>query len=427
RQGDAVPADGDLVRRCGHHLEVRLRVQGRRAAADRCPQRGDRRPRAGAGAVPAGRPGEHDLPHPRARLDRGRVRDGDPVRLDQGGARGHHRGCAARRRVPVAAVLADHDPEHPALAGRGADDDLDRHPEDLRHHPHDDRCEVRHPGAGEPHVRPVVHLRQQRPRLRDGRVHLPAGGAAGHLQHPADGQEPGGAGMTAAVTDVDSSTQAADAAMGGGPRGSAATSARRRLGNRIGSAIALVIAVLWTVPTFGLFLSSLRPERQIKGTGWWTIFANPGLTLENYEQVLGGSSSTNLSQYFMNSLVICIPATLLPLALAIMAAYAFSVLEWRGRDVVFVGVFALQIVPLQMALIPLLRFFNDTGAGSVLLYLPLWIAHTIFALPLAIFLLHNFMSEVPRDLVEAARIDGAGHVAVFFRIMLPLMMPAIAS
>ncbi|GAB2989810.1 carbohydrate ABC transporter permease [Actinotalea caeni] len=233
--------------------------------------------------------------------------------------------------------------------------------------------------------------------------------------------------MTAAVTDVDSSTQAADAAMGGGPRGSAATSARRMLGNRIGSAIALVIAVLWTVPTFGLFLSSLRPERQIKGTGWWTIFANPGLTLENYEQVLGGSSSTNLSQYFMNSLVICIPATLLPLALAIMAAYAFSVLEWRGRDVVFVGVFALQIVPLQMALIPLLRFFNDTGAGSVLLYLPLWIAHTIFALPLAIFLLHNFMSEVPRDLVEAARIDGAGHVAVFFRIMLPLMMPAIAS
>ncbi|WP_156253881.1 carbohydrate ABC transporter permease [Pseudactinotalea terrae] len=233
--------------------------------------------------------------------------------------------------------------------------------------------------------------------------------------------------MTAAVTETDASLADASKAMGGGPRRSAASTARGLLGNRIGSAIAIVIAVLWTVPTFGLFLSSLRPESDIKRTGWWTFFSNPVLTLENYEQVLGGSTSTNLSQYFMNSLVICIPATLLPLALAIMAAYAFSVLEWRGRDLVFVAVFTLQIVPLQMALIPLLRIFNDTGAGSVLLFLPLWLAHTIFALPLAIFLLHNFMSEVPRDLIEAARIDGAGHVTVFLRIMLPLMLPAIAS
>nr|WP_241680714.1 carbohydrate ABC transporter permease [Pseudactinotalea suaedae] len=215
--------------------------------------------------------------------------------------------------------------------------------------------------------------------------------------------------------------------MGGGADRSAAATLKGALTNRIGSAVAIVIAVLWTVPTFGLFLSSLRPESDIKGSGWWTFFSDPALTLDNYRQVLGGSSSTNLSQYFTNSLVIAVPSTLLPLSLAVMAAYAFSVLEWRGRNLVFVGVFTLQIVPLQMALIPLLRFFNDTDAGSVLLFLPLWLAHSIFALPLAIFLLHNFMSEVPRDLIEAARIDGAGHVTVFLRIMLPLMLPAIAS
>ncbi len=234
--------------------------------------------------------------------------------------------------------------------------------------------------------------------------------------------------MTAAVTQTDASLQDAETAMGGGPqRRSAASSARNLLGNRIGSAIAIVIAVLWTVPTFGLFLSSLRPESDIKRTGWWTFFGNPVLTLENYEQVLGGSTSTNLSLYFMNSLVICIPATLLPLALAIMAAYAFSVLEWRGRDTIFVVVFALQIVPLQMSLIPLLRIFSGTAAADAFPYLAVWVAHAAFAMPLATFLLHNFMSEVPRDLIEAARIDGAGPWRIFHSVILPLAAPGLVA
>ncbi|MGO3320226.1 MAG: carbohydrate ABC transporter permease, partial [Microbacterium gubbeenense] len=170
-----------------------------------------------------------------------------------------------------------------------------------------------------------------------------------------------------------------------------------------------------------------RPEGEIKSSGWWTIFANPQFTLDNYASVLGGSTSTNLAVYFQNSIVIAIPATLAPLILAIMASYAFSVLEWKGRDIVFVAVFTLQIVPLQMALIPLLRIFSGTAIADIFPFLSLWVAHTIFGLPLAIFLLHNFMSEVPKDLIEAARIDGAGHVTVFLRIMLPLMLPAIAS
>lgn len=132
--------------------------------------------------------------------------------------------------------------------------------------------------------------------------------------------------MTAPTT---TEADTAALAMGGG-RGASST-LKSALTNRIGSALAIVIAVLWTVPTFGLLLSSLRPEAQIKGSGWWTFFSDPAFTLQNYQQVLGGSSSTNLSQYFLNSIVIAVPSTLLPLSLAIMAAYAFTAVEWRGR------------------------------------------------------------------------------------------------
>ncbi len=207
-----------------------------------------------------------------------------------------------------------------------------------------------------------------------------------------------------------------------------AKSFKRRMSNPIGSAIAIVIAVLWTLPTFGLFISSFRPEADVKTSGWWTFFTNPSFTLDNYDTILFGRTSTwNLMDYVINSIVITIPATVIPLSLAVMAAYAFSVLDWRGRDWVFVIVFALQIVPLQMSLIPLLRIFSASGLMGSFPFLAIWVAHSAFALPLAIFLLHNFMSEIPRDLIEAARVDGAGHVSVFGKVMLPLLLPAIAS
>lgn len=210
--------------------------------------------------------------------------------------------------------------------------------------------------------------------------------------------------------------------------GHMAASAKKMLTSRIASVIALLIAVIWTIPTIGLLISSIRPERDIKSSGWWTFFVNPNFTLENYQEVLfGRASSGALANYFMNSLVITIPATLIPLAVAVLAAYAFSVLQWRGRDTVFVIVFALQIVPLQMALIPLLRIFSGTSLMDTFPFIAVWVGHSIFALPLAIFLLHNFMAEIPRDLIEAARVDGAGHVTVFMKIMLPLLVPAIAS
>lgn len=213
-----------------------------------------------------------------------------------------------------------------------------------------------------------------------------------------------------------------------GERKTASAEAKRALSGRFGSFVAVLIAVFWTIPTFGLFITSFRPEAQIKSSGWWTFFANPDFTLENYQTVLyGAKSQGDLASYFINSLVITVPATLAPLLFATMAAYAFSVLKWKGRDTVFVIVFALQIVPLQMALIPLLRVFSGTAVASAFPFLSIWVAHTIFALPLAIFLLHNFMAEVPKELVEAAQVDGAGHVKTFVSVMLPLMVPAIAS
>ena len=212
------------------------------------------------------------------------------------------------------------------------------------------------------------------------------------------------------------------------PRVSNASRTKTMLTSQIGSAVAIIIAVVWTVPTVGLLVSSIRPEGQIRSTGWWSFFTNPTFTLENYQEVLfGRASSGALANFFMNSLTITVPATVIPLVIATMAAYAFSVLQWKGRDTVFVIVFALQIVPLQMALIPLLRIFSGTALADSFPFLPIWVAHASFGLPLAIFLLHNFMSEVPKELIEAARVDGAGHVTVFFRVMMPLMVPAIAS
>ncbi|EMY33718.1 putative alpha-glucoside ABC transport system,permease [Arthrobacter crystallopoietes BAB-32] len=219
-----------------------------------------------------------------------------------------------------------------------------------------------------------------------------------------------------------------------GPRPPISRRVKQRLTSRGATAAAIIIATLWTIPTFGLFISSFRPEDAIQDSGWWTFFSNPQVTLENYADVLasGRSSSPNLGQYFINSLAIVIPGTIFPLVIASMAAYVFAWGRFRGKDTLFIFVFALQIVPLQMALIPLLSLFINLKIGDFQLlpagtYAQLWIAHTIFALPLAIFLLHNFISEIPNEVIEAARVDGAGHATIFWRIILPLSVPAIAS
>ncbi len=203
---------------------------------------------------------------------------------------------------------------------------------------------------------------------------------------------------------------------------------KQRLTSPGATAAAIVIAVVWTIPTFGLFVSSFRPAADIRTSGWWTVFTNPSFSLENYREVLfsSGASSANLGQYFLNSFIITIPSVIFPLVLGMMAAYAFAWVPFRGSSWIFVGVFALQVVPLQMALIPLLQIFAQT-LGISGTFPAVWIAHTIFGLPLCIFLLHNFVAEIPRDVIEAARMDGANHTQMFFRIIVPLSLPALAS
>jgi alpha-glucoside transport system permease protein len=210
---------------------------------------------------------------------------------------------------------------------------------------------------------------------------------------------------------------------------------KQRLTSRRATAAAILIAVIWTIPTFGLLVSSFRPEDNIKGNGWWNVITDRQFTLENYADVLspGGSQSPNLLSYFVNSLAIVIPGTVFTLVLGAMAAYMFAWGRFRGKDALFIFVFALQIVPLQMALIPLLQLFTQVltfGDFQVLpsgTYAQLWVAHTIFGLPLAIFLLHNFIAEIPGEVIEAARMDGAGHSTIFWRIIIPLATPALAS
>jgi alpha-glucoside transport system permease protein len=216
---------------------------------------------------------------------------------------------------------------------------------------------------------------------------------------------------------------------------------RKRLNTHTATLIAIVIAVVWTIPTFGLLVSSFRPENQIKTTGWWTFFRDPEFTLQNYQDVLFGQSASSgqLASYFINSLVITLPAVLFPLAFAALAAYALAWINFRGRDWVYIGIFALQIVPLQMALVPLLSFFSrGVSLGGITLmpawnldgaqnFAQVWFAHTCFALPFAVYLLHNFISQLPKDLMEAARVDGATHPKIFRTIVLPLVAPALAA
>ena len=207
----------------------------------------------------------------------------------------------------------------------------------------------------------------------------------------------------------------------------------------VASAIAVIIAVLWTIPTFGLLVSSIRPEQDINQSGWWTFFTNPNITFDNYFQVLFAGTGTNppLFQFFFNSFALTIPAVIFPITLALFAAYALAWFNFRGKDTIFFIIFGLQVVPLQLTLVPLLQLFSKGLAiGGVTLipdlgitgtFIPIWIAHTIFGLPLAIFLLHNFLSQIPRELIEAGRVDGANWFTLFSKIVLPLSVPAIAS
>jgi alpha-glucoside transport system permease protein len=210
------------------------------------------------------------------------------------------------------------------------------------------------------------------------------------------------------------------------------------LSSRTGKWLVYLLVFLWTVPTFGILVSSFRPERDVKTTGWWTFFFRPHFTLANYTKVLGSSNGgDNLSHFFMNSLRITIPATIISVGLAALAAYALSWMNFKGRDWTFVAIVAMLVIPLQMSLVPLSRMFTGGAHIGHFTVFPnfhlknsiatIWFAHTCFGMPFCIFILRNFIASLPREVMEAARVDGAGHLTMFRKIVIPLSVPALAS
>ena len=204
-----------------------------------------------------------------------------------------------------------------------------------------------------------------------------------------------------------------------------------------GRVTVFVVCLLWTIPTIGLLVSSLRPADDVRTSGWWTAFSDPDFTLDNYEAVLESGPSGDMWQAFINSLTITIPSVVIPIAIAAFAAYAFAWMRFPGRQLLFVTVVGLLVVPLHLALIPMLQAFtNGVELFGVRVipdldltgkYVSVWLAHTAFGLPLAVYLLYNYIGSLPRDIFEAARIDGADHFTIFWRLVLPLSVPALAA
>jgi alpha-glucoside transport system permease protein len=187
--------------------------------------------------------------------------------------------------------------------------------------------------------------------------------------------------------------------------------------------LVVVIALLWSVPTFGLFVASFRPPQLITTTGWWSGLVPPWqFTLQNYITVI---QAQGMGQAFLNSLILAIPGSILPLLVGAFAAYAFAWLRFPGRNTLYFAVVALLVVPSQIALTPVLQIF--TAIGFTGQYWAVWLAHTAFGLPFAVFLLRNFFAALPKDLMESAHIDGASSLRTFWTIVLPLSVPALAS
>jgi alpha-glucoside transport system permease protein len=211
---------------------------------------------------------------------------------------------------------------------------------------------------------------------------------------------------------------------------------------RIPVGVLWLIVIIWSVPSVSLFLNSWRSRDAQRNSGWWTI--KPGdLTIDNYDYIFNASAAGTIGNSLINSMAIAVPATIIPIAIATFAAYGFAWIDFKGRKTLFIATVSLLAIPLQVALIPLLQtyvngahltlpFIDKTvtiipNLGLVNTSTAVWLTHTGFALPFAIFLLHNYISSLPKDVFEAARIDGADHFTIFWRLVLPLSVPVLAA
>jgi alpha-glucoside transport system permease protein len=188
----------------------------------------------------------------------------------------------------------------------------------------------------------------------------------------------------------------------------------------------VAICVAWTVPTLGLLVTSFRNEDVVDSSGWWTVIASPldfgQWTIENYGDVLGGGGMGNA---FVNSLVVAVPATLIPIMIAAFAAYSFTFMDFKGRELFFAIIVGLLVIPLQVALVPLLQFYREVNLTGT--FMAVWLAHAGFGMPLAVYILRNYMSGLPKSLIESAKIDGASHFQTFWRLVMPMSVPALAA
>ena len=217
--------------------------------------------------------------------------------------------------------------------------------------------------------------------------------------------------------------------------------AKKLFASRTATTVVWFITLLWTIPSLSLLVTSFRSKDDVYNSGWWTTLLHPKFTLDSYHTVFFGLNGEGIKDgvlpYFINSIIITLPATIFPVVIATMAAYALAWIRFRGSDTIFYIIFALQIVPLQMALVPLLKLFTGGAHIGSFQFFPalgiagdfagIWLPHTMFSMPLAIYLLHNFISSLPREIMEAAFVDGANHFRIFRTIVLPLSIPGIAS
>ncbi|MEV8248241.1 MULTISPECIES: carbohydrate ABC transporter permease [Streptomyces] len=215
------------------------------------------------------------------------------------------------------------------------------------------------------------------------------------------------------------------------PSGGTAARARRSLGARLAERVSgglvqvflIVVGLFWLVPTIGLLLSSLRTPQDMAAGGWWQVLTEPSrLTFQSYEELL---ENGDITSSLLNTALITVPATVLVVVIGALAGYAFAWMDFPGRDWWFLAVVGLLVVPVQVALIPIAELFGKIGLFGSIVGVILF--HVGFGLPFAVFLLRNFFAEIPRELLEAARLDGAGELRLFLRVVMPLGGPAIAS
>jgi alpha-glucoside transport system permease protein len=188
----------------------------------------------------------------------------------------------------------------------------------------------------------------------------------------------------------------------------------------------IVICLVWVVPTLGLVITSFRNVDDARTSGWWTIFTSPAgltrLTVQNYKDVF---EKADMGTAFVNSLAITIPATIIPILIAAFAAYAFTFMQFPGRDLLLILIVGLLVVPTQVALVPLLKIYGSLGINGT--FLAIWLAHIGFGMPLAVYITRNYMATLPKEVIESAKIDGASHFQTFWRLILPMSTPVLAS